>query len=341
MCSKNIIICILFLAFSTIFITCTSDSAVEAIDPIPVTINRFDQDFAKINDQKDIDALLDKSPNFSVLFFNNVLPISGEKSMVYEHLKPFLKDSVIADISTRIEYDYKDLGFLKTDLGTAFARLQNILPSQSIPDIFSFYSGFQYQVFLFDNDGKDGIGVGLDMFLGDRFPYLQLMPQNTAFSAYITRTFNKDHIAKKVIEVVVNDAIGDPQGDRFIDLMIHNGKKLHIIDRLLPEKSDTVIMEYSTSQLEWAKGNEANVWSYFFDQSLFYERDFKKINKLVHPSPGVPEMADQAPGRIGNYIGWQVVNNFMKRNPEYSIQDLIQSESQYILDQSKYKPKRN
>ena len=52
-------------------------------------------------------------------------------------------------------------------------------------------------------------------------------------------------------------------------------------------------------------------------------------------------MPTEAPGRTGDYIGWQIIRAYMKRYPETSLNDLIKmNDSQMILEKSKYKPKQ-
>ena len=53
-------------------------------------------------------------------------------------------------------------------------------------------------------------------------------------------------------------------------------------------------------------------------------------------------MPTEAPGRTGDYIGWQIIRAYMKRYPETTLSDLIKmNDSQTILEKSKYKPKRS
>jgi uncharacterized protein YjaZ len=77
------------------------------------------------------------------------------------------------------------------------------------------------------------------------------------------------------------------------------------------------------------------------NRDVVYETNFKKIAKLITPSPNSPGMPPESPGETGNYIGWQIIKQFMKRNPEVSVAQMIgMKDAQMILDKSKYKPKR-
>ena len=52
-------------------------------------------------------------------------------------------------------------------------------------------------------------------------------------------------------------------------------------------------------------------------------------------------MPAEAPGRAGNFIGWKIVESFMKHNPNVTVSELFKiSDAQYIMDKAKYKPER-
>jgi len=99
-------------------------------------------------------------------------------------------------------------------------------------------------------------------------------------------------------------------------------------------------IEYTTDQMKWVKENELQMWAYFFDQELFYETNTMTLKKYLSPNPNSPGMPAEAPGRTGNYIGWQIVKKYMKRFPKTTMQDLVAlNDAQKILEESRYKPR--
>jgi uncharacterized protein YjaZ len=53
------------------------------------------------------------------------------------------------------------------------------------------------------------------------------------------------------------------------------------------------------------------------------------------------EIDNESPGRIGQWVGWQIVRSFMENNPKVTVQDLIKMNEKDIFELSKYKPKKN
>ena len=50
-------------------------------------------------------------------------------------------------------------------------------------------------------------------------------------------------------------------------------------------------------------------------------------------------MDDESPGRVGVWIGWQIVRSYMKNN-NVTLQELFAKDAKEIFDNSKYKPKK-
>jgi hypothetical protein len=132
-----------------------------------------------------------------------------------------------------------------------------------------------------------------------------------------------------------------PAEQRLLDLMLYNGKILYITDCLLPETPDSLKMGYTAAQMAGCNANEQEAWARLLDQKLLYSTDFQKIRKLINPSPNAPVLFQEAPGEVGNWLGWQIVKAWVKRNPNASMRDLLNfRDAQKFLEAAKYKPKR-
>ena len=54
-----------------------------------------------------------------------------------------------------------------------------------------------------------------------------------------------------------------------------------------------------------------------------YESSHFIKNKYVNERPNVTEIGNECPGRIGQWLGWKIVNAYMKNNPEVTLQELM------------------
>jgi hypothetical protein len=328
--------------------SCQDDTNVETLGKINPTISvdviRFEKELAQLN-QEDLSTSIEKlsqsSPAFSEVYFRQIMALPEDPAVITSEVERMIADTGFVKLYDDVTAQYGDLGLLKKEIDQTIENYMTLFDVKEIPKVYTFISGFVYQGFLFDDVNGDGIGIGLDMFLGSQFPYAQVDPSNPAFSSYLTRSFDANHLTKKIAEVLVEDKLPPPSKSDFLSLMILGGKKLYLMDQILSFKPDSVIIEYTSDQLAWCKMNESSIWEFFFDKNLFYETDLRKFNKLVGPAPNSPGMPEEAPGRTGNYMGWQIVKAYMNRHPNTSITELLElSDAQKLLDDSKFKPRR-
>ncbi|MFN8337674.1 MAG: hypothetical protein U0T36_01525 [Saprospiraceae bacterium] len=336
----------LFIGLSLLIFGCKNNDAPN-VSHIQADVNwvRTEQAIFDIQSKDQLSKTTSTHPDFYDIYFKNILPIyqGTNEDSLFTSFIAFSKDSLVQDTRKKVDAQYKNLGDVEQQTKNMYQYLQYYFPEKkSIPNLYTFVSDFGYQIFIFqDDDKKDGIAIGLDMFLHPKVDYKMIDPKNTNFSDYITRSWNKDHIVKKIADLHVNDIIGEAPGHRMLDQMIHNGKGLYLLKRLMPEAQDSIIHEYSADQMKWCRENELEMWSFFLDKKLFYESNPSKIAKYIYPSPQSPDMPAAAPGRTANYVGYQIVKAYMDRFPNTSIQDLLQlKDSQLFLEQSKYKPKK-
>ncbi len=347
---KNSFILILALCI----VSCRPESGTNIPDVsdihVDIDLTRFDQLLFQDSaiDAAHIQQLMQAYPAFSDIFFNHVMPGSDE---IVVNQDPEIKiqdiQSWIKHPRTRWLYDtvqqiFPRLDDLKKGLKDAFTYAKYYFPEKETPRFFTTISDFGYFPFIYAEDSlRDGIGISLEMFLGEKFPYRKFNGNTEAFSDYLIRSYNKDHIVKRTLEVWLDDLAGPPPGNRLLDIMIHNGKKLYIMQALIPHAADTIIMNYPEAKMKWVKDNERNIWNEFTTQNLLYETSLTRIQKLIGPSPDSPGMPKEAPGNIGSWMGWQIVKLYMKKHPETTLKQLLAIDNaQEILEQSGYKPPR-
>lgn len=282
--------------------------------------------------------------SFYKIYFEEILPLekSDDESKLFLALEDFRNAEPIKELYAKVKETYSDQKAMISAFNRAFKYYKYYFPEQDIPDIYTFISEYSYQAFIFEgNEGKDAIGLGLDMFINHVQNYKMIESDNPGFSDYITRSWNKDHLLKKTVDVLLTDLMGEPNGNRLLDYMIHHGKMMYISKKILPFVNDTVITEYSTEQLNWCKDNELEMWAFFLEKNMFYETKMAQIAKYINMSPNSPGMPSEAPGRTANYIGLKIVEAFMEKQKDKSLSDLIAfTDAQQILEVSKYKPRR-
>jgi uncharacterized protein YjaZ len=81
---------------------------------------------------------------------------------------------------------------------------------------------------------------------------------------------------------------------------------------------------------------------YFIEKKLLFSTDTKLNKRFLENAPFSKfylHQDRQSPGRIGVWIGWQIVKSFMQNN-DVSLQKLLTTDSEDIFNKSRYKPKQ-
>lgn len=283
---------------------------------------------------------------FFDIYFNQVLGFNYKDMQAQDRdrlFKSFQSDSRIQFIQSEVDKKFRGFEREKEDLETMFRLIKYYFPNYKTPSIYTYISEYAIQQFLFENKSEDGIGIGLDLYLGKDFPYNQYVPNNTSFSAYQLIRYDKKYLVRNIAEAIVDDWMGQQSnGENLLEKMIFNGRKLYIISKILPNLDEADIMLYTDKQQAWCEDQEDEMWAHFMREKLFYNADIRKIGKLVSPSPHSPGMPPEAPGRTGNYLGLQIIKSLAKRK-KLSVQDVLELDklsAQKILEESKFKPKR-
>ena len=336
---------LLMLSLFALFINsgCVSDkhSAPDVSDIIVETkIVRFDSLLYSIQTAEDLKKIQSAYPQFYELYFYRILGLPNNDSL-FVKISEMLRAETFSELKTKISNHYARFDDVAKDWSQALKYYQYYFHPTTVPDLYTNVTEFAYGSFIFPlSADKDGIGVSLDLFLGDRVNYTLMSKLDPSFSAYSSRTFNRDHLIKKAIDALIEDKLPPARGQEFIHHLLREGKKYYISDHLLPFASDTVIWEYTGDQWTWVQDNEWNIYSYLITNELFYSKARANYLRLISPAPHTKDMPPEAPGRVASYIGYKIIEAYMRRYPETTYTELIDMDANALFQAAKYKPVR-
>lgn len=303
---------------------------------INLKINRFDKELFQQNNEltpEYVSIFSNKYGLFFQDFTESVINIGSIKDPnINQRLNDFTRDSYIQEIKTDVENTYSDFSSYETQIINAFKHYKHYFPNKNIPTISTYVSGFNYAI----TTDKNYLGIGLDMFLGaDYEAYAQL-----GLPKYKTAYMSKEGlVCGAMLGWVSTEFELQEKNANLLTEMIYQGKVLYLLDALMPNAPNNVKISYNETQLKWCKNNAEPVWFYFIDNNLLYTKETSKIIKFMGESPFIQGFPEGSPGRIGHWVGWQIVKAYMTKNPNKTIKSLMaNNNAQEILNQSKYKP---
>jgi gliding motility-associated lipoprotein GldB len=339
---KNYAKCTSFLMICLSTIGCGDHKKIDVSDiEIDLKIERFDQDLAAIKPGTAADRLPELQKKYGAFYqdyFEKILNAGSvndpQHAVVTEEIlagKPF------QDLQKETNTAFPDLKAQIPVLTDAFKHIRYYYPEQKIPKLITYISGFQVQTPI----GKDYIGIGLDMFLGKNSPFYPALVES--IPRYISRRFTPENITPRVVEVLAREEMF-PESDEdqtLLAKMIYHGKIMYFMKQVQPSVADSILIGYSAKHLKWAQDFESDTWAFFLGEDLLYNSDYLKIQKYLSEAPFTPGLGannDSAP-KLGIYIGWQIVNSFMEKQSEITLQQLmLEQDEQKILRLAKYRP---
>lgn len=313
---------------------------VSAIN-LDLKIERFDRDLyaERRNNLAQTDEMLKRK--YGRFYDDYIHRIVGNFDYSSQQvLATLFKDQAYTDLNQETDSVFKDMTAINEDLTQTFKYIKYYYPQAKVPRFISFISGFAVQMPV----GDDYLGIGLDMFLGRKSQFYGAIVQSVP--TYLSRRFAPEYLVPRIAETYAREEMF-PERDEdrtLLSKMIHHGKILYFMDQVLAEEiPDSVKIGYTHLQLDWCKNFESNIWAYYLENNLLFETDYQKIQVLLSEgpfTPGLGERNESAP-KLGVWTGWQIVRKYMQENKEISLQQLMEeSDSQKILNKSKYKPKQ-
>ncbi len=221
-------------------------------------------------------------------------------------------------------------GKLAFELDQGFKKLTSHFPEFQTPKIQAVYSGFGKDIFLSDSL----IVLGLDYYLGEEAKYRPNVYD------YIKVRLTPDHLVPQVFQFL-SLQFNETKGGRrnVLDEMIYAGKAMAFAKEMLPCVSDNLIIGYNEQDFTNATISEAIIWSYFLEKQLLYEENTKAIARYVDERPSIPEISKNCPGRIGQWLGWQIIKAYREETGVSFTELMAETDAQKILTLSKYRPR--
>lgn len=307
-----------------LLISCGKDNQLEAeIAKIEVDLNieRFDLAFANASPE-DLPQL---KKAFPFLFSVRIPDSIWAQQMT---------DTLQQQLSFEVEKTFKNFDDIHDDVYRLFQHLKYYDNTFSEPRVVTVTSFVDYRNKTIVTDTI--AIIALDTYLGSDHEFYADIPR------YVTQNMNKSQIVSDLADDYSTKYIFQTERKSLLDEMVYFGKQLYFKDVMIPFKSDAEKIGYTQEQLDWSIANEAQIWSYFIEREMLYSTDNSLTSRFIADAPFSKfylELDNESPGRVGQYIGWQIVKAYMEKN-DVNFMDMLQKEALEIFENANFKPKK-
>ncbi len=310
--------------------SCEIDPAVAAQN-LNFKIERLEKSLYAAKTKQDVQHFLQANP----LFVRNYLQVDPNRldDNFINSLYTVITNPQLRQFTSETEQIFGDLARQQRDLETAFKYIKYYYPKTTVPPVKTYISGLLGPDLII-NDSL--IVLGLDYFAGKQARYRPQQPE------YILQRYQPANLVPAVaLQLSAKYNQTEYENKSMVAQMIYYGKSYYFTGQILPCTPDSVLIGYTGQQLADVQYNEGKIWAHLVEKNLLFETSHIKTAKYLEERPTVPEIDAKCPGRIGRWVGWQIVKKYMAENPEITLPQLMaEKDTQKIFNSSRYKPKR-
>lgn len=294
------------------------DPAITAPKPSIQELHFEDAFFAldSLNFEAGLASLIQKYPQFSADYFNRILMLSPQKEVqqilaFYKAYLPIYKESKKLQASK----------IARPQIEEGLKRFHYYFPEYPLPQQLIYFIG---PLETYGNVvTKEGIAIGLQLYLGARSSWYFSEQINTIYPEYISRQFAPEYIVVNSMQNILNDY--EPivlNGRNLIEQMIEIGKRQYIMAQCLPTTKDTLLMGYTSKQLKSIEENKTDIWAFISSQNRLFSVDPNLTKSILTEAPYNDYFGEDIPGNVGKYMGYLIVQAWMDQQKGKSKTDL-------------------
>ena len=313
---------------------------IDNID-LEIKIKRLEKDLFELS----VDSITYSIPylenNYGHFYelFNYVINIGETKSPYYpRYIKSFISDQTNREVYQAVIMEFPDIDMLEKALTEAFKHYRYYFSEETIPEIYTFISGFNASIIIDTNI----LAIGLDRYLGTECEYYtQLgLPEYKRANMYKEKIVADCMFAWVSTEWYFNKEGSRDLVNNVLNNIIHEGKLVYLVKSLVPREDISLIMGFSADQMKFCRRNEKQMWTYLIEHKLLFSSDRMTVNKLIGEAPFTSYFPSDSPGRAAVWIGYRIVEQYMQKNPGQTLTDLMENNDyQLILEGSGYNPR--
>lgn len=313
-----------FIFLLGILFSCSEKSKLEKeIEQTPVDFEvvRFDKEFAEVTEE----GLPDLKAKYPFLF-----PERFHDSVWVQQIN----DSIQQELNTEVTQVYRDFSSEEDKLHNLFQHIKYYFPSFEAPTVITITSEVDYKNKILLT--PEYLFISLDTYLGEDHKFYLGLQQ------YLKKNFERNQILPDVAAEYAKTIVPQPESKSFLTHMVYYGKILYLKDLWLPETPDEQKIGYTREELEWAEQNEEEIWKYFVERQILFDSDTELYTRFLYPAPFSKfylELDNESPALLGQFIGWQMVRQYMDRN-NVGVQEMLQTDAETIFNKANYKPRK-
>lgn len=329
---------ILFACVAACALTsCNNDREACAFEPdvskihVDLKWTSYEDSLAAIQTKGDLVRILTQSPLLRDVMLNRAGYPSD--SVFINELYNRFTNPHIDTLLMEVHRVFGDQNELKSQFELAFRNFKHYYPEFQVPRVETVITGMEADLYVTDSL----IVVGLDHYIG-----LDAKYQLNHLYDYLRRKYNKDFIVPSAMLLYGIDQKYNqynPGDQTILAEMVSYGKAYHFAKRMVPCTPDSILIAYTAEEMAGSREYESLIWSRLIEEEVLFSTSREEKKKYILERPKTYEVGDKCPGRIGQWVGWQIVNSYSEKHQDQDLRTIMSfSDASKLFEQSGYKP---
>lgn len=324
-----------FIFLGIILSACSSDSVEQCVfqpnaEKVEVEFTMLQDSIVSINSKQELVAFLTRYPLIrDYIFRRTEYP---DDSTFIRELYARVTNPHFDTLKMEIDRVFGKGTDLKAQFEEAFSNLKYYYPDARVPRIQTVISGLDTDMLVTDSL----ILVSLDYFLGKDAKYRPKM------YSYLLRKYDPNDIVPSCMLIYgISERYNKikPSDKTVLADMISYGKAFYFAKHMLPCEPDSVFIWYTPTEISGSKKNEDLIWARFIDSKVLFSTSHKVKQDYLGERPVTIQVGEKCPGRIGQWVGWRIVNKYAESHSDVALPDLmVLDDAEKLFRESRYKP---
>jgi hypothetical protein len=329
---------VLYLVVLVLIASCSNDRT-ERCAFIPETKDiKIDLQWESLEDslpaittKEQLTGFLTRHPSIRELFLSRS-EFPADTTFINERFRKFTNPH-IDTLLMETHRVFGDASKLKQEFTQAFANLKYYYPDFQPPKIQTMITGFEKDVYVSDTL----VIIGLDYYLGPDAKYKILNLYD-----YMKKRYHPGFIVPSVMLLYgIDEKYNklDPSDRTMLAEMISYGKAFYFAKSMTPCTPDSVLIGYTSEEINGSRANESLIWSRLVEDQVLFSTSAQDKQKYIIERPKTLEVGEKCPGRIGQWVGWRMVEMYHENHSDKTLPQVMQMmDAQQMFKESGYKP---
>jgi len=289
-------------------------------EPVEVEILRLENDLFGATSRESVIRFLNQHPDVAVKFLhsgqsNAPAALAGE---MFNRVQSPQLDTLYREA---VETFNENEAQVREELSTLYSRLRHYFPGSEVPQVTTMVTGLYNDLYIAD----DQVMIGLDYFIGSEATFKPLDVPH-----YILKRYTPRHMVPIIAKFVSSARTRTGKESTLLSEMIDFGKVNYLVSRLLPCTPDSLIIGYSPDEMVSVAENREIIWANFIENQLLYDTSEFMKQKFLGERPNIFEISKNCPGRVGAWVGWEIVEAYMEKQ-QVSMQELLEETDHHMI----------